>query len=455
MITPNDSQPTNFKCTPRALASAIDLFASWQREESHLPLDRIVEAVFRASRFLNSGERRWIGDAIYASVRFLRRDTALLAAHQLPDTPENRLRLYATEPLTLQTAEGILLLQTIADVLPSPENPAEYLRTTLSFPDEMADELEALLGTEAPQAAEAFNQQAATVLRVNTLKARRHPVLYEFPDSQPTRYSPWGVELASRVNLPAQPNFKAGHYEIQEEASQLAVLLTNAKPNETIIEVGAGGGGKTLALAALMENHGRIVAIDSIDERLTTLSKRARRAGASGVEMLTLPADSSGLWQPLGNSVRRMERLTQSADCVLIDAPCTGSGVLRRTPDVKWRTGIPKTEIATVQQSLMQQSARLVKPNGMLIYVTCAIERWQNENIVAAFMESDIGREYQVENPIPRLQTALRRFGVSAENQGEGLASFAQGEFIRTYPHRHRMDAFFMACLRRNSSQPR
>lgn len=454
-MTHNDSQSTNLKCTPRALASATELFTSWQREESHLPLDRIVEAVFRASRFLNSGERRWIGDAVYAAVRFLRRDTALLAVHQLPEKPENHLKLYAIEPLTLKTSDGIPLLQTIADVLPPPENPSEYLRTTLSFSDEMAGELEALLGAEALQAAEAFNHQAATVLRVNTLKARRHPVLYEFPDSHPTRYSPWGVELANRVNLPAQPNFKAGHYEIQEEASQLAVLLTNAKPNETVIEVGAGGGGKTLALAALMENRGRIIAIDSVDERLTTLSKRAERAGVTGVEMLALPADSSGQWQPLGNAVRRMERLAESADCVLIDAPCTGSGVLRRTPDVKWRTGIPKMEIATVQQSLMQQSARLVKPNGMLVYVTCALERWQNEEIVTAFLESDAGHDYQIENPIPRLQSALRRFGVSAENQGEGLASFAQGEFIRTYPHRHRMDAFFMACLRRNPSQPR
>lgn len=338
--------------------------------------------------------------------------------------------------------------------MPPIENAADYLRTTLSFSDEMASELEALLGAEAIPAAEAFNQQAATVLRVNTLKARRHPVLYEFSGSRPTRYSPWGVELTSRVNLPSQPNFKAGHYEIQEEASQLAVLLTNAKPNETVIEVGAGGGGKTLALAALMENRGRIVAIDSVQERLTTLSKRGERAGISGVETLALPADASGQWQPIGGAVRRMERLRESADCVLIDAPCSGSGVLRRTPDAKWHL-VEKDAAATVQKSLLRQSAPFVKMGGMLLYVTCALEQWQNEEIIADFLHSETGRDYEVEPAVPRLQSALRRFGVSAENQGEGLASFASGDFLRTYPHRHRMDAFFMACLRRKASQPR
>ena len=164
----------------------------------------------------------------------------------------------------------------------------------------------------------------------------------------------------SAVNLPAQPNFKAGHYEIQEEASQLAVLLTNAKPNETVIEVGAGGGGKTLALAALMENRGRIMAVDSVQERLTTMSKRGERAGISGVETLTLPADPTGLWQPIGGAMRRMERCRASADCVLIDAPCSGSGVLRRSPDAKWHT-VDHEAVATVQKSLLRQSAGFVK----------------------------------------------------------------------------------------------
>jgi 16S rRNA (cytosine967-C5)-methyltransferase len=437
------------KSSPRAFTLAVSVFQTWQSETNALPLDRVLESRLREARELNSGERRWIGDAVFAAVRFLRRDAALLTAHGLPDTPENRIALYALEPLTLCTPDQVPLLETTAAVLPPLGTPAEYLRETLSFPDDLASTLEELLGDEAISAAEAFNQQAATVLRVNTLKARRHPILYAFPGSKPTRFSPWGVELAQRVNLPALPGFKAGEYEIQDEASQLAVLLTAAKPNQTVVEIGAGGGGKTLALAALMENRGRIVAIDTVSARMDEIGRRLTRAGVQGVEMMAVPADQKGMWQPTANLVRRMERLDAIADAVLLDAPCTGSGVLRRNPDAKWRTA-NQAPLLAVQQNLLRQSAPFVKVGGVLIYVTCALERCQNEEQVAAFFASEAGQNFEAVEALPRLQSTLRRFGnADVQRDAEAQSLVSSGVFLRTYPHRHRMDGFFMACLRR------
>ena len=221
--------------------------------------------------------------------------------------------------------------------LPDVDSPSEYLRTTLSFPDEMADSLEHLLGAGAIDAGSALNHQAPVTIRVNTLRSRLDRVLKALPDAVQTSYSPWGIELSRRVNIYDQPGFREGWYEIQEEASQLAALLANVRPGMTVVDVGAGAGGKTLAFAAMMDCKGTLVALDHSEPRLEELHERAKRAKAQGIEALRVRIAPDGAWNPTGKARQAINRLYSHADCVFLDAPCTGSGAIRRSPDAKWR----------------------------------------------------------------------------------------------------------------------
>ena len=348
---------------------------------------------------------------------------------------------------------------------------------------------EGLLGTEALDAARAFNRQAPTTLRVNPLRVSWAHLRKSLPDPTPTRYSPWGLELSRRVNIFELPGYRTGWFEVQEEASQLVSLLVDAQPGQGIAEVGAGAGGKTLAFAALMENKGAIFAIDTSQYRLDELQKRAERAGVTCVEPIEIDADSAGERQPTVSKRRKINQWRNMADAVLVDAPCTGSGVLRRSPDAKWRE-FDLAHMTGMQANLIQQAATLVRPGGMLFYVTCAFEREQNEDIVNAFLATELGQQYEVVPAVPRLQAACERADALArtppflrtekaqkklaerqeqEQQAqseEGMAStgtpeperaptdyasLTSGLFLRTWPHRHGLDAFFAACLQRKN----
>ena len=314
------------------------------------------------------GERRWIGEAVYGTVRYLARQKSLLAALDLPATAENLIGSWAEAPGDAASSP-VLFPQTapLADrerwrdainSLPTPDSPAAYLRVALAFPDALAAELERLLGAEAIDAARAFNRPAPVTLRVNTLKASREKVLRDLPDAAPTAYSPAGIVLPKRVNLPSLPGFREGRFEAQEEASQLVARLAGAEPGQSVADIGAGAGGKTLALAARMKNRGRLLAVDVSERRLEELALRAKRAGASCVAALVVPADSTGRWQPIGPALRTLEKWRGSADCVLLDAPCSGSGVIRRAPDTKWR----ETDLAAfarLQSALLEQGERI------------------------------------------------------------------------------------------------
>jgi 16S rRNA (cytosine967-C5)-methyltransferase len=462
--------------SPRALAAAIEIYARWEAEQERSPLDRVVAAEFRSRHYLNAGERRWIGAAVYGSVRFLRRQERLLELLGLPTTPDTRLRLWAsapalpdgTSPTLIPLPEERMLtsqehLTAALAALPGPATPRDHLRITLSFPDTLADTLEDLLGDEALDAARAFNAQAPTTLRVNTLRATRTQAQTALPAAVPTRYSPWGLELPQRLNLYDLPGFREGWFEAQEEASQLVALLTDAQPGQTVADVAAGAGGKTLALAALMQRRGRLIALDTAGERLAELGKRAARAGVAGIEMQQLHADAEGRWQLSGAAQQRLDRLRGTVDVALVDAPCTGSGVLRRSPDARWR--VSDVEAFTrLQQTLLAQASMLVAPDGMLCYATCAFERSQNEEVVEAFLASPEGAAFRVEPALPRLRAACRRAArltpdspvppphptAPAPFTEEAFAALASGPYLRTWPQRHGLDAFFAACLRRS-----
>ena len=435
-----DAEEPKRGASERALWVASEILQRWLEEQENLPLDRIADREFRARHYLNSGERRWIGEAIYGAVRHLTRQKTLLAKLNLPETAVNLIRSWAEAPADPETAPALFPLtpplaapeqwQTAQSSLPASDSPAEFLRVALSFPDALAAELEDLLGSEALEAGRAFNQAAPVTLRVNTLKASRERVLRDLPDATPTAYSPTGVVLPKRVNLPALPGFREGRFEAQEEASQLAARLLGAEPGQRVVDIGAGAGGKTLALAAQMKNRGPLLALDVSERRLEELTTRAKRAGASCIETLAVPADAAGRWQPIGPHLRILEQWRGTADCVLLDAPCSGSGVIRRAPDTKWRTAdIPA--FSRLQSLLLEQASAFTAPNGTLCYITCAIEAAQNEEVIAEFLQSESGRSFEIA-PLP-----------------PEFAPFASGPFFRSWPHRHNLDAFFAAKMRR------
>ncbi len=434
--------------SPRALTASIAFLNEWLQQRPSRPLDRVMETEFRGRRDLNSSERRWIASVVFGTVRHLRRQQLLLQTLELPETAETLCRLWAQSPVdgeppaSFRHTPPLVSDEKLGEAiraLPTKASPKDYLRVSLSFPDFLAEELETLLGEEALAAGESFNRQAPITLRVNTLKITPSRLVPRLPPgiAIPTKHSPVGIELSGRINITDLIGWKEGFFEAQEEASQLVSQFLEVKPGETVVDVGAGAGGKTLALAALMNGRGRLVALDLPSPRLGQLQERARRAGVQNLETLVVHADKSGVWQPDEAAKRRLERLTQKADAVMVDAPCTGSGVIRRSPDTKWRES-DLAEFARLQLLLLQQSSDLVKPGGRLLYVTCAFERAQNEAVIAAFLSSSHGREFTAEETLPA-----------------AFAPFATGELtaIRTWPQRHGMDAFFAMRLRRRDAR--
>jgi 16S rRNA (cytosine967-C5)-methyltransferase len=318
----------------------------------------------------------------------------------------------------------------------------------------MADSLEQLLGPGAVDAGVALNHQAPTTIRVNSLRSRMDRVLKALPDAVQTRYTPWALELPRRVNIYDQPGYREGWYEIQEEASQLAALLSNVLPGMTVVDVGAGAGGKTLALAAMMGCTGSLVALDHSEQRLEELHERARRAKAHGIELCRVRVAPDGTWAPAGKARQAVNRLASSADCVFLDVPCTGSGAIRRSPDAKWRE-FNACDMSRDQLRLLEQSAALVARGGSLIYVTCAFEMYQNEEVIDRFLSTKIGGQFVVEPGREHLETARERAAVQCTGarhtdwRREPLDDLFAGPYLRTWPHRHGLDAFFGARLRR------
>ncbi len=318
----------------------------------------------------------------------------------------------------------------------------------------MAASLEDLLGPDAIEAATALNLQAPTTIRVNPLRSRVDRVLKALPGSAQTAYSPWGVELPRRVNIFDQTGYREGWYEIQEEASQLAALLSNVRPGMTVVDVGAGAGGKTLALAAMMNCTGTLVALDHSERRLEELNERARRAKAQGKERCRVRILPDGTWGTTGKARLTINRLAAHADCVFVDAPCTGSGAIRRSPDAKWRQYNP-ADVSRDQSRLLEQSASLVARGGCLIYATCAFERYQNEETVERFLSTEIGAGFAVEDGRKQFEEACEHAAVECmgpRHAGWELRSLADlfaGPYLRTWPHQHGLDAFFGARLRR------
>ena len=300
-----------------------------------------------------------------------------------------------------------------------------------NLPPWLAEALEAQLGEDFWPLVDSLQHTAGLDVRVNTLQAKRADVQAELEKNGiavvPTPFSPWGLRMNAKPNLSKLTLFEKGVIEVQDEGSQLLALLLDAKRGEMVADFCAGAGGKTLALGAAMRNTGRLYAFDTSAHRLEAMKPRLARSGLSNIHPVAIAHERDD----------RIKRLRGKMDRVLVDAPCTGLGTLRRNPDLKWRqTPEAVAELKVKQAAILASAARLLKPGGRLVYATCSLLPAENEEIAQAFSAAH-------PNFKPLLvKDLLTDFEVS---QPENLCT-PDGLYLRLWPHRHGTDGFFAAA---------
>ncbi|WP_395401778.1 RsmB/NOP family class I SAM-dependent RNA methyltransferase [Pseudoduganella sp. UC29_106] len=276
--------------------------------------------------------------------------------------------------------------------------------------------------------ADALNTPAPLDLRVNALKANRDEVIAELAQApiaaDPTPFAPLGLRVHKKPALQNLPLFKNGAIEVQDEGSQVLAQILGAKRGEMVVDFCAGAGGKTLALGAQMRNTGRLYAFDVSEKRLSKLKPRLARSGLSNVHPVAIAHERDA----------KIKRLAGKIDRVLVDAPCSGMGTLRRNPDVKWRQ--PPEAIAEMhakQVSILDGASRLVKSGGRLVYATCSLLNEENDAVAAQFIETH--PDFQL---VPMSQ-------VLAEQK----IDLEMGDYLKLLPHKHQTDGFFAAVFER------
>ncbi len=395
------------------------------------PADAGLRAFFRAHPNLGQRDRGAIAELVFACLRNLR-----LLEQVCEGRKARRLALAAallTQGASVRQLDAVLRKdegQWLA-TLRARDLSALPPALQLSLPDWLWERLCVQYGAdEAADLGRALLAAAPLDLRVNAMRASRDEVLARLQADgiagRPTPFAPLGIRLTEKPALQKHPLFLDGSIEVQDEASQLLALIVGAKRREMVVDFCAGAGGKTLALGAAMRSEGRLYAFDTSDKRLANLAPRLKRSGLSNIHPQLIDNEHD----------RRIGRLQGKIDRVLVDAPCTGLGTLRRNPDLKWRqTPESVVELAAKQGSILAAAARLVKPGGILVYATCSLLREENEEVVAHFLATITG--FQVLDAAEPLRTL-------------GLA-LDSAPYFRVLPHRHRMDGFFAAMLQREA----
>ena len=434
--------------TPGAqIEAAIGLLG--EIEAGRGPADDIVANYFRRHRFAGSKDRGAISEHIYV---VLRRRAALdwwiaRAGRGLPSDARRRMlaALVLVEewrpdavakacdgdrfrPAPLDHDEASLLAALAGQKLDQRDMPPDVRG---NYPAWLTPHLEAVFGRGLMREVAALSEGAALDLRVNRLKLEdrekaRALLMREGVEAARTPLSPLGLRVFERIPLATLDVFRDGLIDVQDEGSQLAALLADARPGMRVVDFCAGAGGKTLALAGNMANRGHLVACDVSERRLERATQRLRRAGISIVQRLPLTSERD----------KWVKRHAQSFDRVFVDAPCTGTGTWRRNPDAKWRLSAEDlAELTALQAEILGSAARLAKPGGRLIYVTCSLLGEENEAQVDRFLAAH--------GDFSLLPIA----GVWAETIGG--APPAQGDMLRLTPARHGTDGFFVAVMER------
>lgn len=428
------------------MAAAIQLLD--HIDNGRAPADDIVANYFRRHRFAGSSDRGAISRHIYAVLRhraaldwWLQREgdrlpvdarrrtlTALVLAEGWSvGAIEKACDGDRFRPAPLDGEELRLLKSLHGHNLGHPAMPPPVRG---NFPEWLAPYLEHAFGGEVAREMAALNTEAPLDLRVNRLKADRPTALGALKEAgiaaEPTPWSPLGLRVRERIPLSTLVAFKDGLIEVQDEGSQVAALLADARPGMRVVDFCAGAGGKTLALAAAMENRGHLVASDISATRLERATQRLRRAGASIVQRVPLSSHRD----------KWVKRHLASFDRVFVDAPCTGIGTWRRNPDAKWRlTPTDVTELVALQAEILDSAQRLVKPGGRLVYATCSLLREEDEEQVEHFLA---GHAEFTLVPIGEVWASV----IGGKSPG--------GEkTLRLTPARHDTDGFFVAVMQR------
>lgn len=397
------------------------------------PADRVVSDFFRTHRELGSRERHTLAETTYGVLR-----QRLLFQHLAQSGKgemERRLAL-----LGWQGNEGFLKAamsepeQQWLEKVRQVDTTALPDRLRHNLPEWLAEPLQAALGEEFWPLVDALNSSAPLDLRVNTFKAKREDVQAALKaggiESEVTPHSPWGLRVHGKPALNKADTFTKGEVEVQDEGSQLLALLTDAKRGEMVVDFCAGAGGKTLALGASMRNTGRLYAFDTSGHRLAALKPRLARSGLSNVYPIQIAHERDD----------RIKRLAGKIDRVLVDAPCSGLGTLRRNPDMKWRQSPESVaELQAKQQAILASAARLLKPGGRLVYATCSLLDSENEGIADAFTAAH-ARDF---TPVPAVEALDKA-------HAGGAGDLVRGPYLRLWPHRHGTDAFFAAVWERH-----
>ncbi len=397
------------------------------------PADGVLSRHFREHRRLGQRDRALIAESVYSVLRRLRWLRRLAGFHA---TPRQLLLTW------LVRGEGMSLRRLHEALKPAEREwlaeiksrriDNETLGERCDLPDWLVERLLPDLGEDALLAlSRSLNQAAPLDLRVNTLKADRDAVLEALAAdglaAQPGPWSPVAVRLADKPSLARHPLFVDGKIEVQDEGSQLLGALLAPKRGEMVVDFCAGAGGKTLQLGAMMKNTGRLYAFDVSDKRLSRLKPRAARAGLSNVHPVVIS----------GENDTRVKRLAGKADRVLVDAPCSGLGTLRRNPDLKWRQSPESVaELCDKQAAILAAAARLVKPGGRLVYATCSLLTEENDAVVDAFLAGH--PDFQPLNAAEILA-------------GQNIA-LDSGERLSLRPDRHDCDGFFAAVMQRGDA---
>jgi len=305
-------------------------------------------------------------------------------------------------------------------------------RQRANLPDWLYDKFVAQYGeAETLELANVLNTPAPLDLRVNTLKSDREKVIAELASApiaaEPTPYSPTGLRIYKKPALQNLPLFKEGAIEVQDEGSQVLAQLLGARRGEMVVDFCAGAGGKTLAIGAIMRNTGRLYAFDVSEKRLAKLKPRVARSGLSNVHPVVIAHERDA----------KVKRLAGKIDRVLVDAPCSGMGTLRRNPDVKWRQQADGVgEMTEKQTAILDSAARLVKFGGRLVYATCSLLNEENDAIVEAFLAAHPDFEL-----VP-MHKVLAEQRIALE----------MGDTLKMLPHKHGTDGFFAAVLERKAA---
>lgn len=419
------------------LAAAIEVLEDMDRR--HRPVADALRDWGLSHRFAGAGDRAAIGNIVYDALRRRRSAGWVMDA----DTP----RAHAIGALLIETGLAPRDLSAMIEgdrFAPQPldekEIGADVSRLSAApgpvraeAPDWCVPLLERSFGADWIEEGAALASRPPLDLRVNTLASSREKVRSELKGTGalPCPLAPQGLRIAPiegdgrHPNVQVEPAFQKGWFEVQDEGSQLAALIAGAEPGMQVLDYCAGAGGKTLAMAAAMDNRGQLFAHDADKSRLAPIFDRLRRAGTRNVQAF---ADAA-----------RLEPLVGQCDLVLVDAPCTGSGTWRRRPDAKWRLSERQLEQRRGEQAaILDAAARYVKPGGRLVYVTCSVFEEENSDQVDAFRQRSDGFTFANHGDLWRLSVGDQPSAARIADRG-----------ILLSPAKSGTDGFFVSVMRR------